>query len=79
MSQLKQMFVMSEARESSRRSPTDKAREQVSRRIQRAFIEIDRAAASGKFDVAASEANFAGQDIDGIFRMLAQSILGGAK
>jgi hypothetical protein len=45
--------------------------------LSRAFTEIEKAHYAKQRDVAASKANFAGQELDQLMRELAQSLLGG--
>jgi len=45
--------------------------------LSRSFTEIEKAAWAGQRDVAASKANFAGQELDQLMRELAQSLIGG--
>ena len=74
MTKLTEAFVMREGPDFTMR-----AREQVNRRLNRAYAEIDRALQAGQKDRAATAANYAGEELDQMFRDLAQRILGGAK
>ena len=58
-------------------NPVDTARERVSRKLANAFRDIERALVAGQRDVAASKANFAGEELDGLMRQLSQDLLAG--
>ena len=61
--------------------PLNYYRGQAQRMLDLAFSDMTKAISQGDYDVAASKANFIGQDIDSIMRSLAQDIInsGGKK
>jgi hypothetical protein len=73
MSGLKNTFIIKEGV----KDVTARTRELVNRKISMAFMEVERALQAGARDKAATAANYAGQEIDQMFRDLAQRILGG--
>jgi hypothetical protein len=76
---IKHVFLIPEGPQDP--NPVDAARERVSRKLANAFRDIERALVAGQRDVAASKANFTGQELDQLMRELSQSILasGGKK
>lgn len=76
MSRVSNVFVFNEG-PGGGNNPIGTARDRANRRLQGAFRDIEAALAAGKRDVAASKANFVGQELDQIMRDLSQSLLAG--
>ena len=72
---IKRVFLIPEGPQDH--NPVDTARERVSRKLANAFRDIERALVAGQRDVAASKANFAGEELDGLMRQLSQDLLAG--
>ena len=74
MSKLKNTFLINEAQ---KRDVVGEFKRRAVGMLSRAFTEIEKASWAGQKDVAATKANYAGQDLDQLMRELAQSLLGG--
>jgi len=73
MSKLKDTFLINEAQG----DVVNTFKRRAVGTLSRAFTAIENAHFAGQRDVAASKANFAGEELDQLMRELAQSLIGG--